>query len=267
MDLLDRAIAALPTGVEKIRTRWDGGYFAADLAAACVERGVEFAIGVKRNATVMAAVGGLGRYEWVPAVGMEDTEVAVIDYLPGTWPREANIKCIARRTRIPVDRIPTARARKRRTIPKDQLALALEGRIDEVYGYPFILTNLDVSEPEKLAEVEWWYRHRTDIEDLNRNAKHGTALRHLPSADHAVNSVRMWAGLLGRAISAWIQELTGPDHGNGRGRRSVARLRRELITIPARISHRAGTTYLRPPPGPNLLATVLPALQKLPGPG
>jgi len=70
-------------------------------------------------------------------------------------------------------------------------------RIDEVYGYSFILTNLEVGEEEKLAEVEWWYRHCTDIEELNRNAKIGAALRHLPSADHRVNSVWMWARLPG----------------------------------------------------------------------
>lgn len=145
--------------------------------------------------------------------------------------------------------------------------MALEGRIDEVYGYSFILTNLDVSDEEDLAEVEWWYRHRTDIEELNRNAKHGSALRHLPSASHAVNSVWMWAGLLGCALSAWLQEITGLDHGNGRGRRTVARLRRELITVPARVTRRAGEIQLCLPPGPQLLATILPALQKLPVPG
>lgn len=267
VDILDRAIGALPAGVEKIQCRWDAGYFAADLAAACVERGVDFAIGVKRTAKVMAAARGLGRYTWTPAVGMEDTEVAVIEYLPGPWPKDAGISCIARRTRIPAEKIPTARARKRRTIDKHQLALALEGRIDEVYGYSFILTNLDVSDEEKLAQAEWWYRHRTDIEELNKNAKHGTALRHLPSADHRVNSVWMWAGLPGCAISSWIQEITGTDHGNGRGRRTVARLRRELIRIPARLTRRAGVIVLRLPPGPNLLATVLPTLQKLPAPG
>ncbi|WP_164520515.1 IS1380 family transposase [Specibacter cremeus] len=267
IDILDRSIAALPQGVEKIQCRWDAGYFAAELAAACIERGVDFAIGVKRTGKVMAAARGLGRYTWVPAVGMEDTELAAIDYLPGPWPKDAGITCLARRTRIPVDRIPTARARKRRTIDKNQLTLALEGRIDEVYGYSFILTNLDVSDEEKLAEVEFWYRHRTDIEELNRNAKHGTALRHLPSADHRVNSVWMWAGLLGCAISSWLQEITGLDHGNGRGRRTVARLRRELIRVPARITRRAGEIQLRLPPGPQLLATVLPALQRLPAPG
>ena len=248
--------------MKQVWCRWDAGYF-AELAAACHARDIELAIGAKRTRSVMAAAKGLGRHSWTPAVGMDDTEVAVRYYLPGTWPKNAGITCIARRTRIPAERISTARARKPRTIDKDQLALALEGGIDEVYGYSFILTNIDVSGQENLAQTEWWYRHRTDIEELNKNAKHGTALRHLPSASHAVNSVWMWAGLLGCAIAAWIQEITG----NERGRRSVARLRRELIRVPARLVRRAGVTFLRLPPGPNLLATLLPTLQKLPDQG
>lgn len=264
VQLLDRAIAALPVGVQQIRARWDAGYFAAALAAACVQRGIEFAIGAKRNTAVVRAAQAAG-LRWIPAVGMEDTELAVIDYLPGAWP--PGVACIARRTRIPACRIPTERARKRRTIPKDQLALALEGRIDHVYGYSFILTNLDVAEDEKLAEMEWWYRHRTDIEALNKDGKLGAALRHLPSGDHAVNSVWMWAALLACAISAWLQEITGIDYGNGRGRRTVARLRRELICVPARVIRCAGVIWLRLPPGEQLLTTVLPELQRLPRAG
>lgn len=266
VDILDRSIAGLPSGVQKIRCRWDAGYFAGDLARACLERNVEFAIGAKRTGKVMAAAAGLGRYTWTPAIGMENTELAVIDYLPGVWPKDENITCIARRTRVAAQNIPTARARKRRTIAKGQIALALEGKIDEVDSYSFILTNMDVSTEEKLAEVEYWYRHRTDIEELNKNAKHGTAMRHLPSASFAVNSLWMWAGLLGCAISAWIQEITGLDHGNGRGRRTVKTLRRELFAIPGRVTRGAGTTYLRLPPGPNLLTLVLPKLQQFPTP-
>lgn len=76
------------------------------------------------------------------------------------------------------------------------------------------------------------------------------------------------AALLACAISAWLQELSGIDRGidrgNGRGRRTITRLRHELINIPARITHHGRTTVLRPPPGPNLLAIVLPRLQALP---
>ena len=257
VDLLDRSIAALPAGVEQVRCRWDAGYFAAGLATACLERGVEFAIGAKRTKPLVAAAQRVPGHAWIPAVGMADTEVAVVDYLPGTWPKDAGIACIARRTRIPVEKVPTGRARKRRTIPAEQLTLALQGRLEAVFGYSFILTNLDLGDPdndpeahaEALAETEWWYRHRTDIEALNKDAKHGAALRHLPSADRRVNSVWMWAALLACAVSAWTQELVrnrswqrprpaqhgtvpartdqhpGPDHPQGRSDRAPATTR------------------------------------------
>lgn len=266
VDLLDRCLAALPAGVGQVHTRWDAGYFAGELAHACIERDVQFAIGVKRNTAVVRAGQAVPEDAWVPAVGMDYTEVAVIDYRPKGWPTQG-VACIARRTAIPAEMVPTGRARKRRTIPAGQLTLALEGKLEHVYGYSFILTNLDVRDAEKLAQVEWWYRHRTDIEALNKDAKLGAALRHLPSADHRVNTVWMWGALLACAISAWMQEITGIDYGNGRGRRTIARLRRELICVPARLTRSAGTTYLRLPPGEQLLEAVLPRLQQLPRPG
>ncbi len=264
--LLDRAVAGLPAGVGKVQCRWDAGYFAADLARHCIDMGIEFAIGVKRNTAVVRAARTAAGTRWYPATGMDHTEVAVIDYLPGSWPRQAGISCIVRRTRIPVELIPTdPRARKMRTIDKAQLALALEGKIDHVFGYSFILTNLDVSTPAELARVEHWYRHRTDIEALNRDAKHGGALRHLPSGSRTVNTVWMWAALLACAISNWISEITGIDDGHGRLRRSVQRLRRELINIPARLTRPARRLTLRPPPGhATLLIAVLQRLQALP---
>ena len=263
--LLDRAIAQLPAGVMKIRCRWDAGYFAADLAKHCINRGVEFAIGVKRNTAVVRASRTAPAAGWHPAKDMEHTEVAVIDYLPGSWPDNAGVVCIARRTRIPVELMPTdPRARKLRTIDKAQQALALQGKLDYVYGYSYILTNLDVSTPAKLVEVEHWYRHRTDIEALNKDAKHGAALRHLPSGDRTVNTVWMWAALLACAISNWIQEITGIDDRRGRARRTVARMRRELFNIPARVTRTNRAPTLQPPPDAGLLTVVLTRLQNLP---
>jgi hypothetical protein len=40
-------------------------------------------------------------------------------------------------------------------------------KLDAVYGYSFILTNLDVTTPDRAAAVEHWYRHRTQIELTN----------------------------------------------------------------------------------------------------
>jgi Transposase DDE domain group 1 len=267
--LIERVHAHLAPHVEQIALRMDAGYFAADAALAADRLNMVFAIGVKRDTAVWAATATVPDRDYVPVIGMDDTEVAVVPYTPKGWPK--NIVCLARRTHIPAGQISAdPRARKRRTIPRDQLALALDGKADHVYGYSFILTNRPVHaadgavDPELLAEAEHWYRHRTDIEALNRDGKHGAALRHMPSGDETVNRVWMWAALLACAISAWIQELTGIDRGNGRGRRTLTRLRQELISIPARVIHTGRTTVLRPPPGASLLAIVLPRLQAMP---
>jgi hypothetical protein len=271
VELLDRALASLPDGVKEVSCRWDAGYFADELARACLDRRVRFAIGAKRVGPVMAA-GQQRGLAWVPAIGMEHTEVAEVDYLPGPWPKDAQIRCIARRTRIPLALIPSSRARKHRTIPKNQLELALDGKVEGVWGYSFILTDIPLPDrgadpdawAEKIADVEHWYRHRTDIEALNKDAKHGAAMRHMPSGHHPVNQVWMWACLVACAIGAWIQELARLDAGNGRGRRTLARLCRELIRVPGRVVRGQRAIRLRLPPGPQLLAVVLPRLQSLP---
>jgi hypothetical protein len=277
VDRVTRAVNALPDGVGQVRLRVDTGYFAGDLAVACVQMGVAFAIGVQRNAAVLRQVLTIQEDVWTDAVGMDGTQVAVMDYLPGAWAKdpdlaaslqETPVACLVRRTRLDADRIPTERARKRRRIHPDQLQLALDGVVDHVYMYSFILTNLPVHAPEQVAQVEHWYRHRTDIEALNRDAKHGAALRHLPSGKKTTNSVWMWAALIACAISAattWLARLAPPG---GQGRATIARLRREVWAVPARVRHaRDGTRWLHPPPGFTLLTTVLERLQALPTTG
>ena len=73
-----------------------------------------------------------------------------------------------------------------------------------LYGYSYILTNLDVSTPAKLVEVE--HRHRTDIEALNKDAKHGAALRHLPSNSPPSMSRRV-GHFLGVPDGAWTLKV------------------------------------------------------------
>jgi hypothetical protein len=172
---------------------------------------------------------------------------------------------VVRRVQVAAADVSTdPRARRRRTIPKNQLALALDGLVEHVYAYSFIATNADVSTPAKAAAAEAWHRMRTDIEDRIRDAKHGAALRHLPSGSRAGNTVWMWGALLAIDLSAWLQELAGLDYGDGRGRAHLGTLRHRLLNIPARLIHHAGQPVLRLPPGPQLLAQVLAELRRLP---
>lgn len=131
-----------------------------------------------------------------------------------------------------------------------------------------------MSTPAKAAQVEHWYRHRTSIENLFRDGKHGAALRHLPSGYPQVNRAWMWGALLAVNLAGWLHQLTGtllPDrqlagHGVRNGQAMIETLRHKLIRVPARLVRHAGRLTLRLPPGHNLLDTVLARIRALPHP-
>jgi Transposase DDE domain group 1 len=271
--LLRRALAALPEGVGQVRLRADGGYFAVDLAIAAHREGVGFAIGAKRIAALWRVLAGVQETEWVEAIDMPHAQVAVADYRPAWWP--TNTALLIRRVRLDSEQLSTdPRARRRRTLHPDQRALPLDelAEADTVYGYSFILTNLDVSTPDKAAAVESWYRHRTEIENIFRDAKHGAALRHLPSGYTEVNTAWMWGALIATSLAGYLHQLTAtPDPGGGLlgwgardGKAMIATLRHRLIVVPGRLVRHAGRLILRLPPGHYLLTEVLTRLRALP---
>jgi Transposase DDE domain group 1 len=218
---------------------------------------------------------GLTETDWTDAVDMSGAQVAVADYCPNWWP--AATRLLIRRVRLDVTAGQVSadpRARRRRTLLPAQrtLPLAELAELDAVYGYSFILTNLDVSSGERAAAVEHWYRHRTQVENVFRDAKHGAALRHLPSGYPEVNRAWMWGALLAASLTGWLHQLTAhtsPDgrlvgHGVRDGQAMIATLRHRLIRVPARLVRHAGTLILRLPPGHHLLAEVLTRIRKLP---
>jgi hypothetical protein len=274
-DLFRRALAALPEQARagQVRLRADAGYFAGELARVAFFAGVQFAIGAKRIAPLWRLLSGINEQDWVDAIDMTGAQVAVADYRPVWWPAKTFL--LIRRVRLDVSQVSAdPRSRRRRTLHPDQRALPLEelGEADAIYGYSFVLTNLDVSTPDKAAQVEHWYRHRTSIENLFRDSKHGAALRHLPSGYPEVNTAWMWGALLAATMAAWLHQLTatpGPDGqlsgwGTRDGKAMIATLRHRLIRVPARLVLQAGQAILHPPPGHDLLAEILARLRKHP---
>lgn len=270
-DLLRRALAGLPASVRaalhtdrRPAVRADAGYFTAELAVAAVEAGCDFAIAAKRNTAMWRAYAAIPADAWAAADGMLGAQVAACDYAPAGWPPDSYT--IVRRVRIDAEDISTdGRSRRRRTMDRDQLALALAGEASCAYAVSFIVTNLPVHDGAEVVTVEKWFRRRTDIEDRIREAKLGAGLRHLPSGNANTNAAWMWGALLAGNLSVALQAITGIDT-DGRGRAHAARLRHELLRVPARlIRHSRGLT-LRLPPGPQLLPEVLARLRALPPP-
>lgn len=273
-DMLRRGLAGIPEPVraqaaahDRLRTRVDAGYFTADLANAAVAEGCDFAIAAKRNSAMWRAYASIEPDAWADAIEMAGAQVAAVDYAPAGWP--ADTYTIVRRVRVDAEDISAdPRSRRRRTIDKAQLALALEGTATHAYAVSFIVTNIPANDrpgdasgnAESIVEVEAWFRRRTDIEDRIREAKLGAALRKLPSGDQAVNTVWMWAALLAGNLSTLLQALTGIDE---HGRAHAARLRHELLCVPARLVRHQRRLTLRLPPGDHLLPVVLTRIREL----
>jgi hypothetical protein len=146
--LIECSVATLrAAGVSaRPKVRGDVGYFAADIAWAAVQADCDFSLGLTRNKAAWRAAAAIPTDAWRKAKRMKGARVAVCDYAPAGWP--PGTACVVRRVRVRARDISTdPRARRRRTIPKDQLALALEGLVEHVYAYSFIATNADVSTP------------------------------------------------------------------------------------------------------------------------
>jgi hypothetical protein len=275
-DLLRRALAGLPGRARaggRVALRADAGYFAGALARAAHDEHIWFAIGAKRIAPLWRLLDGISDDAWTDATGMDNAQVAVADYRPDWWP--ANTSLLIRRARLDPGQVSAdPRSRRRRTLHPAQRALPIAGLEDAgaIYAYSFILTNLDVSAPDKAAAAEHWYRHRTTVENIFRDSKHGAALRHLPSGYPAVNMAWMWGALLAASMAAWLHQLTTPTrgetilagHGVRGGKAMIETLRWRLIAVPGRLVRHAGQLTLRLPPGHGLLAEVLARLRAIP---
>jgi hypothetical protein len=276
-DLLRRALACLPAAARagRVAMRADAGYFAGQLARTAHDAKIAFAIGARRIAPLWRLLAGLADGDWHDAIEMNGAQVAVAQYCPDWWP--ASTRLLIRRVLLdPAQVSADPRSRRRRTLHPDQRALPIPelASAGPVYAYSFILTNLDVTTPDKAAAAEHWYRHRTTVENIFRDSKLGAALRHLPSGYPQVNTAWMWGALLAATMAAWLHQLTatalGEDivHGHGvrGGKAMIATLRRRLIAVPGRLVRHARHLILRLPPGYDLLPEVLARLRALPVP-
>ena len=238
-----------------------------------------FAIGAKRIESMWKALGAIPEDAWRDAIDdaidMESAQVAVSPYKPADWPEDTVL--LIRRVKLDPDQVSAdPRSRRRRTLHPDQRAMPLPELEQQpaIYAYSFICTNLGCSTPAKAAAVENWYRHRTSVENIFRDSKHGAALRHLPSGHEQVNTAWMWASLIAAAIAAWLHQLTGltdgedllEGHGVRGGKAMIATLRKVLIAIPARLVRHSGQLILRLAPGA-VLPDILAAVRALPAPG
>jgi hypothetical protein len=233
--LLQRAFRLLPPGATEVRLRADSGFYSAAVVRACRRRGARFSISAPRTPAIWRALERLSEEDFRPARDMEGAEVASTTYeMEGV----GEVRLIVRRVEVPADALPSVRGRRRRTIPKDQLRLALEGELATVHAYSFIVTDLEGD----AVEIEWWHRQRAGAEELFKDAKLGVGMRRMPMGDRRANAAWMQACLLALSLSSMLHQVAGlPSRAQGK------RLRRELIRVPGRIVRTGRRVLLRLP--------------------
>jgi Transposase DDE domain group 1 len=245
--MLTRALGYLPDGHGPVTARFDSGFYRVDLLADCRARGVRFSISVPRSSAMWSALERIGEDAWTPADGLKDARVAETTYTPSGWEHEP-LRLIVRRVAHRADALSDdPRARRKRTIPREQLDLGLAGEADVVYGYSFILTDLDGD----AATVEHHHRDRAQIEERIKDAKLGVSLRRLPLSDLDANGVWLACSALALNLLALLNDLMfGPEPPGHLPRRRQAKfVRRMLLCVPARVIHHARRIILRLPAG------------------
>jgi len=245
--LLKRTLEYLPGGHGPVAARFDSGFYRVDLLADCRARAVRFSISVPRSTAMWSALERIAEDAWQPADGLRDAEVAETTYTPSGWEHEP-LRLIVRRVAHQADALSDdPRARRKRTIPRDQLNLGLAGEADVVFGYSFILTDL----PGEAPTVEHHHRDRAQIEERIKDAKLGVSLRRLPLSDLDANRVWLACSALALNLLALLNDLMfGPEPPGHLPRRRQAKfVRRMLLCVPARVIHHARQIILRLPAG------------------
>jgi DDE family transposase len=255
LTLLGRAKRLLPDGHGQITVRGDNGFYAAELMNGLRKRRMRFSQSATRTSTMWAKLAEIAEDAWVDATRMRGAQIAELAFTPEGW-RHEPLRLIVRRVPVSAAELlaGSPKARRRKTIPPEQLQMVLDGQLDSTFAYSFVVS--DIPAEEKTAvEVEHFHRQRAQIEERFKDAKLGQALRHLPSRKLAANRLWLCCALLALNVCAWVCDISPAAAASGSApddtplRRHAKALRRILFCVPGRIVRSARRIIVRLPNG------------------
>jgi len=250
LGMIGRAERLLPDGHGRVTVRGDSGFYSAELMVGLRKRRLRFTLSATRTSAMWARLREIPEDAWQEAIDMRGAQVAELSFTPEGWGHEP-LRLIVRRVPVTAAELQAAspKARRRRTIPPEQLQMVLDGQLDSTFAYSFIVTDTPATQ-KTAVEVEHFHRQRAQIEERFKDAKLGQALRHLPSGKLNANRLWLCCALLALNISALVCDISPAAGASGEAaedtplRRHAKALRRILFCVPGRIVRSARQTIV-----------------------
>jgi hypothetical protein len=231
-EAITTARAAGATGI--VLARMDSAFDNHAVVATCIRAGVRFSITTKQTRPVRAAIEAIDPEGWVPIAYPH----AIYDEDSGAWISDAEIAettYTAFGSRRKSEQV-TVRLIVRRV--KDKNVVPEQGELFTAWRYHAFITDSAL----ELIQAEKQHRQHAIIEQVNADLK-DSALAHMPSGSFAANAAWLALATIAHNLTRAAGSLASLFHAKAR----TGTLRRQLITVPARIARRSRRVILRLP--------------------
>lgn len=233
-------VAKVASSGARLVARFDSAYYNATVAKAVLDNEAELSVTVRMNPTVKAAIAAIDEDAWT---GIQYPQ-AIYDEDSGAWISEAEV------AEVPFTAFASKKAPQqvegrlivRRVPEKNNTKLAAgQQTLFETYRHHGVFTTISTETLDTVA-ADKMHRGHAVIEQVNAELKDGP-LAHMPSSTFTAN-----AAWLVTAVMAYnLLRATARIIGGNLARARALSIRAKIITIPARIVHRARRLILHLP--------------------
>lgn len=216
--------------------RADSAYYGADVIAAARRHCTHFSVTARKDRAVTAAIAGISDDAWTAIHYPRGLDDQLQQWVSDAEVAEISFTAFASRR----GRAVSARliVRRVRDANPDHVTIDAQGELFRVWRHHAIFTD----SPLPILAAEADHRRHAIIEQVIADLKN-SALAHLPSANFAANS----AWLVLAAIAFNLARSAGALASSFHAKASTATVRRQLITVAARITRSARRSTLRLP--------------------
>jgi hypothetical protein len=232
-----KTAASLSTAKPLVRT--DSAFYGYPMVAASFRAGADVSVTVRLDPKVKATIATIGDDAWTP---IEYTD-AVFDEQANTWISRAEVAeapFTAFTSRKKSEQV-TGRLVVRRIPDLNPARTHGQETLFDTWRFHAFFTTTDHDEYDTVA-ADQTHRAHAVIEQVHSDLKH-SALAHLPSGKFTANAAWLVLAVIAFNLTRAGATLTGP----ALARATTATIRRELITVPARIASSARRVILHLP--------------------